>query len=207
MSHWLTSAPASDQLLRQVPVGVHDRHEQRRHAVRIRQVDVRAGSSAARPRTPCSSRARRRAAASARRCPGSWDAPRPSRAAGSRGRSSAALTSAPLAMSSCIIAGCRRADAHISGVCPPHFSFASTLAPRSSSSCAASTLPVRATASSAVCRRRWATRRPRPLRAAPSASRCCPLRRPGSSAWRRSCWRAPPWRRRAAGAWPRRRRR
>ena len=30
-----------DQLLRQVPVGVHDRHEQRRDAIRIRQVDVR----------------------------------------------------------------------------------------------------------------------------------------------------------------------
>ena len=33
-----------DQLLREVPVGIHDRHEQRRDAVGIRQVDVRACS-------------------------------------------------------------------------------------------------------------------------------------------------------------------
>ena len=41
-----------------------------------------------------------------------------------------ALTSAPCAMRSRIIAGCRSADAHISAVCPCQPSLASTAAPR-----------------------------------------------------------------------------
>ena len=45
----------------------------------------------------------------------------------------AGVDAAPCAISSSIISGCRRADAHISAVWPPNFSRASTVAPWSSS--------------------------------------------------------------------------
>ena len=61
-----------------------------------------------------------------------------------------ASTAAPRAIKSSIILGCRRAAAHIKADCPPQLSRASTVAPWSSKSFAASTLPVLATAMSAV---------------------------------------------------------
>ena len=95
----------------------------------------------------------------------------------------------------------------MSAVCPPKPSRASTVAPCSSNSFAASTLPVRATAISAVMPSAFGESASAP--ASSSSFRICGVRDLGGQAhraWRRSRSRARRRRPRRAGAEPRRRR-
>ena len=189
-----------DQLLRQVPVGVHDRHEQRRHAIGIRQVDVR---------LVLEQHLHARRAVLARGI--------------EQRRQSAAVQvlGTPLGRHVTLVVAIDGARVDVGALGDQqlhHLRMPARRRPHQRGLSAPLLLRIDGGAvvqqqlarlprcrfsqprGAPSVRRHWVIRRSRRLRAAPSACRCCRLRRRGSSAWRRSCWRAPRWRRRAAVA-------